>query len=84
MDAIPLSDHTKFRVDEIDKINDYFNSEIQERKTMSKKLSKYIAAFDYIDKALIVLPATSGGISIISFTSVTGVPAGIASAFFTL
>ena len=35
---------------------------------MSKKLSKYIAAFDYIDKTLIFLSATSGGISIISFT----------------
>ena len=51
---------------------------------MSKKLSKYIAAFDYIDKNLIVLSATSGGISIISFTSVIGIPAGIASASFTL
>ena len=45
---------------------------------MSKKLSKYIAAFDYIDKTLIVLSATSRGISIISLTSVIGIPAGIA------
>ena len=51
---------------------------------MSKKLSKYIAAFDYIDKTLIILPATSGGISVISFTSVIGIPAEIASASFTL
>ena len=62
----------------------YFNSEIKERKTMSKKLSKYIAAFDYIDKNLIILSAASGGISIISFTSVIGIPAGIASSSFTL
>ena len=47
---------------------------------MSKKLSKYIAAFDYIDKTLIVLSATSGGISIISFTSVIVTPAAVASA----
>ena len=84
LDAVPLSDQTKFRLNEINKIKDYFNSEIQERKRMSKKLSKYIAAFDYIDKTLIVLSATSGGISIISFTSVIGIPAGIASASFTL
>ena len=51
---------------------------------MSKKLSKYIAVFDYIDKTLIVLSATIGGISIISFTSVIGIPAGIASESFTL
>ena len=48
---------------------------------MSKKLSKYITAFDYIDKTLIVLSATSGGVS---FTSIVGVPVGIASASFTL
>ena len=51
---------------------------------MSKKLSKYIAAFDYIDKTLIALSSTSGGISIIFFTSVIGIPAGTASASFTL
>ena len=84
LDAIPLSDQTKFRLNEINKIKDYFNSEIQERKIMSKKLSKYIVAFDYIDKTLIILSATSEGISIISFTSVIGIPAGIASASFTL
>ena len=33
----PLSDQMKFRVNEINKIKDYFNSEIQERKRMSKK-----------------------------------------------
>ena len=79
-----LSDQTKFWLHEINKIKDYFGSEIQERKTMSKKLSKYIAAFDYIDKTLIVLSATSRGINIISFTSVIRVPAGIASASVTL
>ena len=83
LDATPLSDQTKFRLNEINKIKNYFNSEIQERKTISKKLSKCIAAFDYIDKTLIVLSATSGGISIISFTSAIGIPAGIASASFT-
>ena len=51
---------------------------------MIKTLSTYIAVFDYTDKTLIVLSPTSGGISIISFTSVIGIPAGIASASFTL
>ena len=77
-----LSDQTKYRLHEINKIKDYFNSE--ERKTMSKKLRKYIAAFYYIDKALIVLSSTIAGISIISFTNVIEIPAGIASAIFTL
>ena len=51
---------------------------------MSKKLSKCIAAFDYFDKTLILLYATSGGISINSFTSVIGVPLVIAIASFSL
>ena len=68
----------------INKTKEYFNWEIQERKTTSKKLSKYIATFDYFDKTLIVLSATSVGVSIISFASVIGVPVGIASASFTL
>ena len=58
---LDLSDQIKFRLNEINEIKDYFNSEIQERKIMSKKLSKYIAAFDCFDKALIVLSAKSGG-----------------------
>ena len=84
LDTIPLIDQTKFRLNKINKIKDYFNFEIQERKTISKKLSKYIAPFDYIDKTLIVLSTTSGRISIISFTSVIGIPAGIARTSFTL
>ena len=36
-----------------------FYQEINQRKSCSKKLYKYVAAFDYIDKILIVLNATS-------------------------
>ena len=84
LNAVPLSDQTKFRLNEINKIKYNFSSEIQERKTMSKKLSKHIAAFDYIDKTLNVLSATNRRISIISFTNVIEVPAGLISASFTL
>ena len=79
-----LSKQTKFRLDEICKIENYFYEEISQRKSCSKKLSQYIAVFDYIDQALIVLSATSGGVSIISFTIIVGTPFGIASTSFTL
>ena len=79
-----LSEQTKSWLDEISKIENYFIKEINQRKSYSQKLNKYITAFDYIDKLLIVLSATSGGVSIISFSSVIGAPAGIASASFTL
>ena len=49
------------------KTKDYFTTEIKERETMSNRLNKDNAAFDYIDKILIVLYATSGEISIFFF-----------------
>ena len=79
-----LSDQTKFRLNGINKTKDCFNLEIQEREIMSKRLSKYIAAFDYFDNTVNVLSGTSGGVSIISFGRITGVPVGIASASFSL
>ena len=84
IDKTKLSDQTKFRLYEIKKIENYFINEINERKSYSKKLNKYVTIFDYIDKILIVLSATTGGISIISFTTAIGAPVGIASASFTL
>ena len=79
-----LSKQTKFRLSEIIRIENYFHQEINQRKSCSKKLSKYVTAFDYIDKILIVLSATSSGVCIISSASVVGAPVGIASASFTL
>ena len=49
-DETNLTDQTKFRLNEISKIENYFNQEVKEKKLNSKKLSKYVAAFDYIDK----------------------------------
>ena len=79
-----FTNQTKFRLNEIRRIESCFNQEIEERKLNSKKLSKYVAAFDYIDKILIVLSATIGGVSIISFTTVIGAPVGIARESLTL
>ena len=62
----------------------YFIEEINQRKSCSKKLSKYVAGFDYIVQTLIVLSSTSGGVSIISFLSIAGAPIGIASASLNL
>ena len=73
-----LNDEKLFRLNRINKIEDYFTTESKERESVSKKLNNYIAAFDYLDKILIILSATSIGISII------GAPAGIASANFSL
>ena len=69
---------------EIIGIEKYFYNEINEEKSYIKKLEKYITIFNYLDKILIILSATSSGVSIISFTTLVGVSVGIVSASFTL
>ena len=65
IDKTDFSEQTKFGLDEISKIENYFIDEINQRKSCSQKLNKYVTTFDYIDKILIVLSATTGGVSII-------------------
>ena len=77
--ANPSNDQ-QFRLNKIDKIKCYFIAEIKERELMSKRLSKYVASFDYFDKSLIVLSVATGSISIASFATVIGAPAGIIGA----
>ena len=60
-----LKDLTKYKLDEVNKIKDYFNAEIKERKDIVKKISKYIVAFDYADKLFITLSASFGTLSIV-------------------
>ena len=67
----------KYRLDEINKIRDYFNNEIKERKDVIKKLNKYLVSFDYLDKIFIALSASFGTLSIALYASVVGTPAGM-------
>ena len=84
IDGTNLTEQTKFWLDEISKTENYFYQEINQRKSCSTKLNKYVALFDYIDQALIVSSATSGRVSIILFTTIVGAPVGIASASLSL
>ena len=84
IDKTNLTDQTKYRLNKISKIDNYFNQEINKKKLCSKKLSKYVTVFDYIDKILIVLSATSGGVCIISSVSVVRALVAIAGASFAL
>ena len=79
-----MNECTSIECNTIETIDKITLSEQTKFRSCSTKLSKYVAAFDYIDQALIVLSATSGGVSIISFTSIIGAPVGIASASLTL
>ena len=83
---IDLTEHTtnKYRLDEINKIKDCFDNEIKERKDIIKKLNKYSVSFDYLDKIFIALSASFGTLSIASYASVVGTPAGITGSSLTL
>ena len=89
-----LNDLTKFRLDEINKIKaemlklnaekNALNAEIKERKDIVKKISKYIVAFDYVEKRFITLSTSCGALSIVSYGAVVGIPVGIAGASLTV
>ena len=77
---IELTDVNKYRLDEINKIRDYFNDEFKERKN----INKYLVSFDYLDKIFITFSASFGTLSIASQATVIGIPAGITGASLTL
>ena len=81
---IELTDVNKYRLDEINKIRDYFNNEIKERKDIIKKLKKYLVSLDYLDKIFITLSVSFGTLSIASQATVIDIAAGIIGASLTL
>ena len=81
---LELKNLTKFRLDEIKKIEDYLNPKIKQRKDIIKNIGKYTVAFDYADKLFITLSASFGTLSIVSHATIVGIPVGIAGASLTL
>ena len=81
---LELTDVNKYRLDEVNKIKEYFNNEIKERKDIIKKLNKYLVSFDYLDKIFITLSASFRTLSIVSYTTVLGLPVGIAGSSLNL
>ena len=71
------SNEQQLRLNKINEIKDYLLAEIRERELISKNLSKYIASFEYFNESLIFLSLVASSISIASFVSVIGAPAGI-------
>ena len=74
---VELTDVNGYRLNQIDKIRDCLNNEINERKNVIKKLNKYIVGFDYLDKIFIALSASFGTLSIASHATIVNIHAGI-------
>ena len=81
---LSFNDLTRFRLDELNKINDYFNLVIKERKENNKKLSKYVVLFGYADTNFITLSASFGTLSLVSHATIVGIPVGIAGSSLTV
>ena len=84
MNNLELTDINKYRLNEMNKIKEYFNNEINERKNIINKLNKYIVNFDHADKIFIVLSTSFGTLSIASHATVIVIPVGITGAYLTL
>ena len=80
MNNLELTDINKYRLNGINKIKDYFNNEINERKDIINKLNKYIVSFDYLVKIFIALSASS----IASHATVIGIAGASLTLIFTI
>ena len=69
MNNLELTDINNYRLNGINKIKDYFNNEINERKDIIKKLNKHIVSFDYLDKIFSALSASFSTLIIASYTT---------------
>ena len=78
--AANISNEQQLWLNKINEIKDYLLVEIRERELISKNLSKYIASFEYFNKSLIFLSVVASSISIASFATLIGAPAGIMGA----
>ena len=84
MNNLELTDINNYRLNEINKVKDYFNDEINERKNIIKKLNKYIVTLNCLDKIFITLSASFGTLSVTANSTVLGIPLGITDASLTL
>ena len=75
-----ISNEQQLRLNKINKIKCYLLAKIRERELIRKNLSKYIASFKYFSKWLIFLSVVASSISIASFATLIGPPAGIVGA----
>ena len=61
-----LEDQSNYRINEMRKIKDYFNEEIQYQQFLTNKVSKYLTVFDYSNKILTVVLTVFSGTNIFS------------------
>ena len=84
MNDLELTDINNYRLNKINKVKDYFNDKINERKNIIKKLNKYVVTLDYPDRIFITLSASFGTLRVTAHSTVLGIPLGITGASLSL
>ena len=56
-----VEDQSNYRLNEISKIKDYFNKEIQYQQFLTNKRSTFLTVFDYFNKILTVILTVFSG-----------------------
>ena len=68
----------EFRLQKIDEIRNYLIEEMYRNELMSKKYKKICRVLNYIDHSLIVISTITGCVSVSTFSTLVGIPIGIA------
>ena len=84
LETIKLEDQTNYRLIEIGKNKDYFNSEIQYQQSLTNKLGKYLTILDYINKILTVFLTVFSGTNIFTHVKTNKQLLGLISSVFSL
>ena len=84
LETIKLEDQSNYRLNEISKIKDYFNEEIQYQQSLTNRLSKYLTIFDYINKILTIVLTVFSGTNIYTHVKTNKQLLGLITSVFSL
>ena len=83
-ETINLEDQSNYRLNEISKIRNYFNEEIQYQQSLTNKLSKYLTILDYSNKILTVVLTVFSSTNIFAHVKGTRKLLGLITSIFSL
>ena len=84
LETIKLEDQSNYRLNEISKIKDYFNEEIQNQQFLTSKLSKYLTILDYSNIILTVVLTVFSGTNIFAHVKRKELLLGLITSVFSL
>ena len=68
LETIKLEDQSSYRLNDISKVKDYFNEEIEYQQSLTNKLNKYLIILDILSKILTVFLTVFSSTNIFAHT----------------